>query len=76
MDEKVLMSLILDKDMVVTDAPCTGATLIVQYKDEYFALAVTADGTWVFGRDGEQPFSIDVNDLLNLLQARHGGELH
>ena len=76
MDEKVLMSLILDKDIVVTGAPCTGATLIAQYEDEYFALAVTADGTWVFGRDGEPPLSIGVNDLLNLLQARHGGEVH
>jgi len=27
-DPKVMMTLILDNDMVVTDVPCTGATVI------------------------------------------------
>lgn len=76
MDEKVLMTLILDKDMVVTDAPCTGATMIAQYRDGHYILAIAADGTWVFGREGEQPLSIDVHDLLHLLQAKRGGQAH
>lgn len=75
MEEKIRMSLILDRDMVVTDAPCTGATLIAQYSDRYVALAVTAEGTWVFGCEGEQPLSIRVNDLLTLLQAKTAAEL-
>ena len=74
-DEKVSMTLILDKDMVVTDAPCTSATLIAQYSDGFFACAVTAGGTWVFGREGAQPVSIGISDLLGLLQAKRAGEL-
>jgi hypothetical protein len=75
MDEKVLMTLILDKDMVVTDAPCTGATLIAQYSSGYFVCAVTAGGTWVFGREGEQPVSICIVDLLHLLQTKCDADL-
>lgn len=75
-DEKVFMSLILDKDMVVTDAPCTGATLIAQYGAGYFAVAVTAGGTCVFGLDGGEPLSIGVIDLVNLLRAKRDESLH
>jgi hypothetical protein len=75
MDETVLMSLILDKDMVVTDAPCAGATLIAQYSDGYVALAVTAGGTWVFGREGGQPISIGISDLLKMLEAKRENDL-
>jgi len=75
-EEKILMSLILDKDMVVTDAPCTGATLIAQYGTGYFAVAVTAGGTCVFGLDGGEPLSIDVSDLLNLLRVKHDEKLN
>ncbi len=70
MDEKVLMTLILDKDMVITDAPCAGATLIAQYPDNYFALAITADGTCVLGLDGEPPVSIGITDLIDLFRAK------
>ncbi|MGO9117637.1 MAG: hypothetical protein ACLQPD_08500 [Desulfomonilaceae bacterium] len=56
-DSKGLMPLILDKDMVVTDAPCAGATLIDQYTDGFFALVTTAGGTCVLGFEGEQPGS-------------------
>jgi len=44
-DETVLMTLILDKDAVVTDAPCANATLIAQYSDGFFACSVTGNGT-------------------------------
>jgi hypothetical protein len=76
MDDTVLMTLILDKDTVVTDAPCANATLIAQYADGFFACAVTGDGTWVFGREGREPVSIGIDDLLDLLQTKHEGELH
>jgi hypothetical protein len=75
-DETVLMTLILDKDAVVTDAPCANATLIAQYSDGFFACSVTGNGTWVFGREGEEPVSIGIGDLLDLLQTKHRGEFH
>jgi hypothetical protein len=74
-DEKVLMTLILDKDMVVTDAPCTGATLIAQYPESYFALAITADGDCVMGFEGEPPVSIGIADLVDLFRAKSGESL-
>ncbi len=74
-DEKVLMTLILDKDMIVTDAPCAGATLIAQYPDSYFALAVTAGGTCVLGLDGEPSVSIGITDLIDLFKAKSGENL-
>jgi hypothetical protein len=70
MDAKVLMTLILDKDIVVTDAPCTGATLIAQYPDNYFAMAITADGDCVLGFEGEPPVSIGIADLIDLFRAK------
>jgi hypothetical protein len=74
-DEKVLMTLILDKDMIVTDAPCAGATLIAQYSGSYFSLAITAGGTYVLGLDGEPPVSIGITDLIDLFKAKSGENL-
>jgi hypothetical protein len=74
-DEKVLMTLILDKDTVVADAPCAGATLIAQYPDGYFALAITAGGTCVFGLDGEPPVSIGITDLIDLFRVKSAESL-
>ena len=69
-DEQVLMTLVLDKDLVVTDAPCTGATLIAQYNDGYFAFAINSGNTCVFGFEGEQPVSIDIHELLEMLKPK------
>lgn len=70
MDEKVLMTLILDKDMVITDAPCTGATLIAQYPGSYFALAITSGGDCVLGFEGESPVTIGLADLIDLFRTK------
>jgi len=75
-DEQVLMTLVLDKDMVVTDAPCTGATLIAQYNDGYFAFAINSGNTCVFGFEGEQPVSIDIHELLEMLKPKRAEMLH
>ena len=68
-DEKILMTLILDEDMAVTDAPCTGATVIAQYTDRYYALTITAGGTCLLGSEGEPPVSIGIRNLLDLVKA-------
>ena len=75
-DEQVLMTLVLDKDMVVTDVPCTGATLIAQYNDGYFAFAIGSNNTCVFGFEGEQPVSLDIHELLELLKPKKTEMLH
>jgi len=69
-DKQVSMTLVLDKDMVVTDVPCTGATLIAQYTDGYFAFAINSGNTCVFGFEGEQPVSIDIHELVELLRPK------
>ena len=69
-DKQVSMTLVLDKDMVVTDVPCTGATLIAQYTDGYFASAIGSNNTCVFGFEGEQPVSIDIHELVELLKPK------
>ena len=76
MDEGILATLILDKDMVVTDKPCTGATLITQFPEGYFALTITDGGKFAFGFEGGQPVSIDVRDLLDLVKAKTDHVLH
>jgi hypothetical protein len=70
MDEGILATLILDKDMVVTDKPCTGATLITQFPEGYFALTITEGGKCALGFEGAQPVSIDVSDLLDLVKVK------
>jgi len=72
----VLMTLILDKDMVVTDVPCASATLIAQYAERYFALAVTAEGTCVLGFEGEHQVSLNMQDLLDLFKEKNSDNLH
>jgi hypothetical protein len=71
-DDKVFMTLILDKEMVVTDKPCDGATLIAQYTKGYFAFAVTADGTCVLGFEGEEHVSLTMHQLHELFKAKRG----
>jgi hypothetical protein len=66
----VLMTLILDKDIVVTDVPCASATLIAQYAERYFAFAITAEGTCVLGLDGEHHVSVSMHDLLDMFKAK------
>jgi hypothetical protein len=75
-DDKVLMTLILDKEMVVTDEPCDGATLIAQYADGYFAFAITADGTCVLGFEGEDQVSLNLSQLHDLFRAKQSKMLH
>ncbi len=76
-DEQVLMTLVLDKDLVVTDAPCAAATLIAQYTDGYFAFAINSgNNTCVFGFEGEQPVSIDIHELLEMLKPKNADMLH
>jgi len=75
-DPKVTMTLILDNDMVVTDVPCTGATVVAQYADGYFALAITAEGTCVLGFEGEQPASVSMRDLVDLFATKPAETLH
>jgi hypothetical protein len=70
MDEGILATLILDKDMVVTDKPCTGATLITQFPEGYFALTITDEGKLALGFEGGQPVSIDVRDLFDLVKVK------
>lgn len=74
-DDKVFMTLILDKEMVVTDEPCEAATLIAQYADGYFAFAVTADGKCVLGFEGEEHVSLNMDQLYDLFRAKQG-EMH
>jgi len=69
MDEKVVMTLIVDGDMAVSDVPCTGATVIAQYADHYYALTITAGGAFLLGSEGEPPVSIGIRDLLDLVRA-------
>jgi hypothetical protein len=76
MDEGILATLILDKDMVVTDKPCTGATLITLFPEGYFALTITDGGKCAFGFEGGQPVSIDVRELLDLVKAKSDHILH
>ncbi|MGB6065137.1 MAG: hypothetical protein WBG50_10025 [Desulfomonilaceae bacterium] len=75
-DEKILATLILDKDMVVTDKPCTGATLIAQFPEGYFALTVTDSGKCAFGFEGAPTVSIGVRDLLDLVKVKGDPMLH
>jgi len=70
MDEGILATLILDKDMVVTDKPCTGATLIAQFPEGYFALTITDGGKCALGFEGGHPVSISMRDLLDLVQVK------
>jgi hypothetical protein len=70
MDEGILATLILDKDMVVTDKPCTGATLIAQFPEGYFALTITDGGKCALGFEGAHPVSIDVRELLDLIKVK------
>jgi hypothetical protein len=72
----VSMTLILDKDMVITDIPCTSATLIAQYPERYFALAITAQGKCVLGFEGERQVSLDMQDLLDLFRKKSAENLH
>jgi hypothetical protein len=66
-NDRISMTLLLDENMVVTDAPCSDATLISQYTDGLFALTITAEGTCVLGFDGEQHISVNIRDLVDLL---------
>ncbi len=75
-DDKALATLILDEEMVVNDAPFTGATLIAQYIDGYFALTITSDGACVLGSEGEQSVSIGMRDLLDLVRVDREHRLH
>ncbi len=76
-DEQVLMTLVLDKDLVVTDAPCTGATLIAQYADRYFAFAINSgNNTCVFGFEGEEPVSIAIDKLVEILKPKRAEMLN
>jgi hypothetical protein len=68
--DKVLMSLIIDKDMVVADAPCTGATLIAEYDDGFFAFAISGEKC-VFGFEGKNHVAIDIHELIDLLAPRN-----
>ena len=74
-DDKILATLILDKDMIVTDRSCTGATLIAQMTDGYFIFAMSPDGTCALGFEGENPVSIDIHDLLELAKGKHPGTM-
>jgi hypothetical protein len=74
-DSKVLMTFILDKDVVVTDVPCTGATLIAQYGEHYFAFAISAQGTCVLGFEGEHHVSVSMRDLVDLFREKCAGNL-
>jgi hypothetical protein len=76
MDEGLLATLILDKDMVVTDKPCTGATLIARFPEGFFALTITDEGKCALGFEGGQPVSIDVRDLLDLVKIKTDHILH
>ncbi len=76
MDEGLLATLILDKDMVVTDKPCTGATLIARFPKGFFALTITDEGKCALGFEGGQPVSIDVRDLLDLVKIKTDHILH
>lgn len=71
--EKILATLILDGHMAVTDEPCDSATLIAQYADKFFALAITSEGTLVLGFEGESPISIQMRDLKDFVNARRDG---
>jgi hypothetical protein len=75
-DDKVFMTLILDREMVVTDQPCDGATLIAQYGHGYFAFAVTADGTCVLGFEGEEHVSLNMQQLRDLFKAKQDEMRH
>jgi hypothetical protein len=75
-DEQVLMTLVLDKDLAVTDAPCAAATLIAQYTDGYFAFAINSGNTCVFGFEGEQPVTIDIRELIEMLKPKRAETLH
>jgi hypothetical protein len=70
MDEGILATLILDKDMVVTDKPCAGATLIAQFPEGYFALTITEGGKCALGFEGAHPVSISMRDLLALVKVQ------
>jgi hypothetical protein len=72
---EVFMTLILDKDMVVTDVPCSSATLIAQYPERYFAFAITAQGTCILGFEGEHHVSVSVHDLVDLFREKCAGNL-
>jgi hypothetical protein len=69
MDETAPFTLILDEKIIVTDTPCAGAVLIVNFPDGYFACTVTARGACVFGLEGGQPHTIHVRELLELLES-------
>jgi hypothetical protein len=71
----VSMTLILDKDMVITDIPCTSATLIAQYPERYFALAITAQGKCVLGFEGERQVSLNMQDLVDLFREKSADTL-
>jgi hypothetical protein len=75
-DDKILATLILDEEMIVTDRPCAGATLITQYADRYVVLALTADRTCTIGLEGEPPVTIGLKDLLDLMRAKRDEALH
>jgi hypothetical protein len=68
--DNVLMSLIIDKDMVVADAPCTGATLIAKYDDGFFAFAISGDKC-VFGFEGKKHVVIDIHELIDLFTTKN-----
>ncbi len=75
-DNKALATLILDEEMIVNDAPFTGATLIAQYTDGYFALTITSDGACVLGSEGENSVSIGMHELLDLVRTDREHSLH
>jgi hypothetical protein len=75
-DDKILATLIVDKEMVATDLPCTGLTLIAQYADRYVVLALAADHTCTLGFEGEPPVTIGMNELLELIKAKRDEGLH
>ena len=73
--DKVLMSLIIDKDMVVADAPCTGATPIAKYDEGFFAFAISGEQC-VFGFEGQKHFAIDIHELIDLFANKNAESLH
>ena len=75
-NDKILATLIVDKEMIVTDIPCTGATLIAQFPDRYLVLALAADRTCTLGFEGEPPVTIGMNELRDLIKARRNEALH
>ncbi|HMK36810.1 MAG TPA: hypothetical protein VK463_17180 [Desulfomonilaceae bacterium] len=74
-DDQLLATLIVDKEMIVSDLPGAGATLITQYSDRYVVFTITADRNCTLGFEGEPPVSMNISELVSTLKKKRAETL-